>query len=175
MCRRLLESPSRRVACGSAPQGEAVGSCSTKSAKQNRVQTLGNTQSRETGSFRTPMISMAYDQRRETFRFAWRNTPFAFAVLRLVEARNATGGLVEPGSRGSVLRDARLRRRSSGRGRWEYTKLRKGGVKRLKSLARVTLCARARRGGAGPSPSSASSCACDPSATGRRSRSQSRR
>ena len=36
VCWRPLESPSRRVACGSTPQGEAVGSYSTKSAKQKR-------------------------------------------------------------------------------------------------------------------------------------------
>jgi hypothetical protein len=36
------------------------------------------------------MISMTYDPRRETFRFAKRKIGFAFAPFTLIEARSAT-------------------------------------------------------------------------------------
>jgi hypothetical protein len=53
-------------------------------------------------------------------------------------------------------------------------KLRKAGVGPMKSLTRANLCADAASE-RGPSPPSSSSWSCDPSATGRRSRLQSRR
>jgi hypothetical protein len=144
------------------------------------------------------MISMTYDQRRETFRFAWRKNPFAFAVWRRVEPRNEMGleraalkwnrHREEPqgverrpsfdglwrrgdpgGSRGPTTPGLLRFARNDGRGstqmqpalvaalhprpwaaqdavglRASAEKLRKGGVKSLRSFARVNLRGRAR-------------------------------
>jgi hypothetical protein len=43
------------------------------------------------------MISMTYDQRRETFGFVWRKIPFVFSFFGLVDARNATARVMPQG------------------------------------------------------------------------------
>jgi hypothetical protein len=48
-------------------------------AKRKGCQAIENKQLREIARFRAQMISSAYDQRRETARFARRKHPFAFA------------------------------------------------------------------------------------------------
>jgi hypothetical protein len=111
------------------------------------------------------MISMTYDQRRETFRFVSRKIRFVFAVFGPPRARNETKGNTSC-PQGAARSIASRRRGKTGtgfrhlelwsvlRGRFaapqnevfgarpkERKKLRKGAVKPLKSLARVNLCA----------------------------------
>ena len=75
------------------------------------------------------MISMTYDPRRETLRFVWRNIPFVFAAFEPRE-RPKRNGLSRP----SFLVASDREPLASGR-----RKLRKGGVKLLRSLARINL------------------------------------
>jgi hypothetical protein len=53
------------------------------------------------------MISTAYDQRRETVRFVWRNVPFAFAVFgpRRGPKRNEGESLTPQGAMRSIPPD----------------------------------------------------------------------
>src|ERR1700751_2802492 len=62
---------------------------SAKTAKRNRAQVLENKQSREIADSQPVMISMAYDEPHETFRFAWRNERFVLSVFGSVLARSA--------------------------------------------------------------------------------------
>jgi hypothetical protein len=50
-------------------------------ANRKGGQVIENKQFREMPRFRTPMISMTYDRRGETIRFAWRNRPFSLACF----------------------------------------------------------------------------------------------
>ena len=94
---------------------------------------LENKQSREIADSPLFMISRTYDRRSETIRFVWRKIRFAFAVLRSVDIRNAMAGRLPAVSLVRRLRSQAL----ESRGR---KKLRKGGAKPMKSLARVNLC-----------------------------------
>jgi hypothetical protein len=145
------------------------------SAKPNAAQALENTQSRETGTFRAPMISMTYDPHRETDRFASRNIRF---VLPFQAFDN-----------GPVAAPLRVLGRLGDGGVWTQAACKlvagtvnEGGKSRAKECQKPEIIHARKLVRAfppsrntalrKPSPSSASSWSCDPSATDRRSRLQ---
>ena len=89
-----------------------------------------NKRSREIDDFAGPMISMAYATQRETFRFVRRNIHFAGLAWRLASRRRAGAGRTPASEGRAAASRASL-----------PEKLRKGGSKLLKPLARATWCA----------------------------------
>jgi hypothetical protein len=73
-----------------------------KTAKRKRAQALENKQSSEIADSQPIMISVTYDETRETFRFAWRNDRFVLPFFGSVLARSATARPVaDPGRTGA--------------------------------------------------------------------------
>jgi hypothetical protein len=93
---------------------------------------IENKQSREIADSATLMISMTYDQRRETFRFVSRKIRFVFAGLGLVDVRNARASARR---RSSSLAPQIAGGLSAG---WRSCEGQKKTLKLLKSFARVT-------------------------------------
>jgi hypothetical protein len=107
------------------------------------------------------MISMTYDPRRETFRFAKRRIRFVFTVFGLRRGPKRNRPAVS-GFRLATLEACRAGRREGCAGRrergrlgssWPQKMLRKRAFKSLKSLARANLCAIAQRRCASPAAS----------------------
>jgi hypothetical protein len=92
------------------------------------------------------MISDTYDHRCETLRFVSRHTPFVFAGFGRIGVGSET--IEMPPTELRCVRSQRLP--VAHRVAWaSVKKLRKRAVKRLKSLARVNLCAGKGLGAAG--------------------------
>jgi hypothetical protein len=79
--------------------GAGVAACDSGETKKGEA--IENKQLREMVHFAPPMISMGYDQRRETARFARRKNPFAFAGFSASSRLKTQGSEINGGFGGA--------------------------------------------------------------------------